>query len=100
MYFSLKLPSVEAETFAISSAPAWIWEIMSASAAQGAVGDDLDVDAAAGLFLDLLCKAGQLDVHSVILGQIVAQLQVEAAASGGRSCAGTGSAAGGTGRKR
>ena len=60
-------------------------------AAQGAVGDDLDVDAAAGLFLDLLCKAGQLDVHSVILGQIVAQLQAEAAA-GGSSCAGTGSA--------
>ena len=31
MYFSLKLPSVEAETLAMSRAPAWIWEIISDS---------------------------------------------------------------------
>ena len=28
---ALKLPRVEAETLAISSAPAWIWEMLSAS---------------------------------------------------------------------
>ena len=46
-------------------------------AAQRAVGDDLDVDAATGLALDLLGKAGELDVDGMVLGQIVAQLQVE-----------------------
>ena len=61
-------------------------------AAQGAVGDDLDVDSAVGLLLDLLRKAGQLDVNSMVLSQVVAQLQVEAAACS--SCrAGSSSAA-------
>ena len=62
------------------------------------MGDDLDGDGAVGLSLDLLSPGSHGDMDSVVLGQVVGQLQSEGLLS--RAAAGAAGGAGAAGRGR